>query len=261
MKKLTLTDLWRVLDNMVQRRMAAIQLLAMGALYEQQVRDLHARMGAIPGVRDGRRPFAKELADTDLLHDMYGRAADLLLQVYEVLAPVLSDDLNSAVAKGREVVIGSVSEVTEGYVDQSQRAQRRRPQIEPNAASLALFPVAEVGSLKELTERYTEQGEQIDNLLDQRGDAEAAEDTPSASLRIEALSLLADLAKAIELQRRSERRFNNGAPLPNNLEARIFGYARALIQLRNSGDTTSTPDADISLEPPVVEDGPTPVEG
>ena len=258
---MTLADLWLVLDNMVGRRMAAVQLLAMGALFEQQLRALHARIGEIPGVRDTSRPFADELAEVDSDHDLYGRASDLLLQFYETLAPKLSGDLNATVARARKAVIGSSGELAVGYIDQAQNAKRRRPGLADAEEVLSLLPVAELGSLKEVAERYIAKGEEIDTLLDARGDAEAVREQESGPLRFKALSLLARLSDAIQLQLEMEEEAELDSPkLPGNLNARIFGYANALVQLRQSGDEISIPDADVDLPDPVNPSTPTPVE-
>ena len=261
MKKLTLNDLWLVLNNLVEHRLTYIQRLSMGALFEAELRSLHEQIGAIPGVRDESRPLATELASADDAHDAFGRALDLILRAYEALEAYLPAEVNQAVSEAREG-LGEVN-VAEGYIDEATAARQRRPKLAGLEGALSALPVAGLGSCKELAERFTAQGEAIDALLNQRADIEAGRPTDQAALRLEALTLLANVRQAVKLQRAMERRVRPEVALPDNIMKLIFGYSAALLQLRDRGNVTDAPKEDIDLpaDSDPTEDPNAPVEG
>lgn len=253
MNKLTLTDLWLILNNMVEARAAAVAALPGGDAYQGELILLRDKIGAIPGVRTGGRPLAAELSEADVTHDTFGRALDLFLRAYEALADHLPATLNQTVAQTRAQILPSPSLFALSYQDEAIEAQRRASSLEALNDQLALIPVAELGSLREVAARFQSAGERLQDLLHQRADAESVPAAQHGALRHHALALLADMRQALALQQRNERRLGT-APTPDLRQGQLFGYLHALIQMRTRGDSGAPQkdvvlDGDLPLEP------------
>ncbi|MEL6180010.1 MAG: hypothetical protein AAFS10_13710 [Myxococcota bacterium] len=246
MIKFTLNDLWLILDNMTRLRLAAINLLAMGALYDIRIRALHEKIGAVPGVRDRTRPLAAELAAVDAEHDAFGRCIHHLLSAYEAIEKHLPDDINAAVRDGRTKVVSGLGDVSVSYASEATAAKRRRQELEAIGPALEKLPFATFESCKGLAERYTSHGESIDDLINRRADIETDASTLQAQLRFDALALLKELRASIDLQLKAEQAAATPT-LPDNIHGQIFGYANALLQLIDSDNSGTLPDEDIEL--------------
>ena len=248
MKKLTLTDLWLVIDNMIRLRLSAVGALESGAFLTRQLQSLHQRIGAIPGIQTNGRPLAEELAVANVEHDAFGRALDHLLSAYEALGARLPDEIQANIAKIRRDVIDGPGALSVGYVDTAIAAKRRRQALDALGGPLGALPFAGFDSAAELAERFTAHGERIEALLQERAQAESEQDRQNNALRFKALALMANLRQGIEQHRRGEQLLEENT-LPDNIESQIFGYANALLQLRASGNTTDAPEDDIDLPP------------
>jgi hypothetical protein len=244
MRKLTLTELWLILSNLVEARAAAVGALPGGAAYQAELAALRDQIGAIPGVRGGRA-FASELADADATHDTFGRALDLFLEGYEVLAAHLPAEINKVVSEARAQLLPSAGVFTASYLNEAIEAQRRAPRLEALSDDLGQLPVAGLGSLQVVAARFQEGGQRLHALLEQRGDAESAPAPQHAALRQHALSLLTDMRQSLALQQRNERRLGT-SPSPDLREAQLFGYLNALVQMRAKGNS-GTPQEDVVL--------------
>lgn len=252
MRHITLGNLLLGLDDLLSKRLAALQSFDAGKTSVKFLTTRRDKIAALPPELTGR-PLADELAHTDARHDGFGGALWFFTEAYLRL-PDLPPAIVEAAKKVRAGFMPTLDGLQARYDVEARAAKDREGLLVTLEADLKMLPVAGGTTLYDVAAGYIGAGKQIDVYLSERADAK---DRKAATvLRGEALSRLnrlrSDLADALK----------DDSTLPADLEAQVFGYFDLLEKKDAEAAAAAKKKAPASASNPVVPANPsTPTDG
>jgi hypothetical protein len=214
MRHITLGSLSLGLDDLLTKRLAALQSFGAGAAAVKFLTARRDKIAALPAELTGA-PLAAELAAADARHDGFGGALWFFTEAYLRL-PGVSPAMVDAAKQIRAAFIPALDALQARYDVEAKAAKEHEPSLATLEAELAMFPVADIGTLYDVAAGFIAAGKEIDGYLSERADT--ADRKAAVVLRGEALSKLnrlrEDLADALQ----------DDPSLPADLDAQVFGY-------------------------------------
>jgi len=223
--RLPLSDLSLFLNDLFDKRHAALVASNTGKSYEPILAKRRTAISALPAALIGGKPLAVELNETDDVHDGTGSAVWLMTESYRRY-PGTSPHLLAALKRIRATFIPSLSELNESYATEAEAAMKRKTLLAAHKADLALFPVADGKSLYDWTVEFLNAGEKLNTLLSQRADAGESGRRNASKLRSEVIGVVNRFRASL----RDE--LDDDPSLPRDLEAQVFAYLDELHAMR-----------------------------
>lgn len=213
MRHILLESLLLGLDDLLIKRLPALQSFANGAANAKLLGTHRDRIAALPAALTGR-PLTDELEVGDMRHDGLGGGIWFILEAY-LRHPDTSAAQLDAIKKIRAALIPALDSLTATYEAEAKAAKDHKTALVSLKKELELFPVAK-GTLYDWAASFVEAGEQLDVLLSKRADAK---DRAAASrLRVDAIGVLNRLRKSLAAEAK------NDTSLPADLDAQVFAY-------------------------------------
>ena len=200
------------LDDLLSKRLSALQGSAHGALAEPDLTAQRDKIAALPAALTGR-PLADELAVADKRHDGIGGAVWHLVEAY-LLHPDTTPAMIDAAKKIRAAFIPALDDLMASYPAEAKAAKDHKNEVAALQSALALFPVAG-GTLFDWVHGFVAAGESIDALLSNRADARDRK--VASQVRNETVGML-------NLLRRNLAQETKTKGLPATLGGDVFGY-------------------------------------
>lgn len=214
---LNLPDLKLGLDDLVNKRHAALVTSNIGQSYEPMITIKRVAINALPMAFTGK-PLAEALGATDDDHDGFGGALWHITEAYLRL-PVKDANVVDAIKRIRAALIPDLADLRDSYADQAESAIRRKSELASVEGDLKLIPIAMGGSsLYDWALGFLNAGEKLSVLLSERADATTDGRKGAHKLRSETIALLNRARSAIA----DECATSNA--LPKDLDAQIWGY-------------------------------------
>lgn len=216
MRHISLISLFVGLNDLLSKRLAALQASSAGAATVKILGRKRDAMAKLPAVAAGR-PLVDELAQEDDRHDSLGAAIWHLTEAYFVF-PDTPEHLVAAAKKIRAAFIPTLEELGASYPAEAKAAMDRKPELVNLKTELSAFPAAGGGTLYDWAEAFLASGTKIDGLLSARADLEKQSRKEASKLRGEVVGILNRMRRNLELE------VEDDADLPRDLEAQVFGY-------------------------------------
>lgn len=236
MANITLNDIKLFLSDLLAKRSADLLLLSAGKTYLKLFMQRQEQIQALPDALLSR-PLADILADTDSLHDNYGRALWHFSEGYKFL-PGIEPRLLSVIEKIQETFIPALDILRARYQDEAARAKEVRPRLNEMESDLRRFPVLADKTLFHVAEGFIENGEKLGSLLSSRADVTSTSNRSGAG---KLLSSTLGLIRRVRDSLPDEREAN--PQLPADIETRLFGYLDLLAKARAEGAPPPPPPA------------------
>jgi len=233
--ELSLTDLRSGLEDLLERRLPALERVPNGTWFASQFRTLRGAIAALPADTDAL-PLALRLRALDATHDAWGRALHHLVVAVEELPGAGAAAMRAAATVRAHYMTGLV-ETRSGYLIEAGRAQHRRATLAADAVALKAVSTPDGRTLDVWVERYIAAGEALAEALSGRSDEaaspSAADARTSQSLRSELIALIGDLRAVVRLALRAD------PSLPRTLEDDVIGAFLERQRLAEQRATTS----------------------
>ncbi len=223
---LNLVDLRLGLDDLLQKRHAALISSNIGQSYAPMLEEQRSSIVALPALLVGGRPLAESLEATDDAYDGFGGAIWHLTEAYLNL-PAPNAQILDAIKRVRTALIPERAELRDSYADEADAAIRRKGELQQIENDLKSIPVAMGGStLYDWALSYLGAGEKLATLLSDRVDATPAARKGAQKLRTETIALLNRARAAMADEIRSSN------TVPKDLDMQVWGYFEELEGLR-----------------------------
>lgn len=214
MVHLTLSSLILALDDLLTKRLSALESFAAGKAAVPFLTVRREKIAALPAELKGA-PLAEELGAADLRHDGFG--AVVWFGTEAVLRhPDATAEMITAAQKVRKAFIPTMEALRVRYDIEAQSAKDNEAFLVTLEDELKMFQVPTGGTLFDAAKGFVEEGKKLDVLLSSRADAKSRRE--ATVLRIAVISKLnrlrQDLADALK----------DDASLPADLEGQVFGY-------------------------------------
>jgi hypothetical protein len=217
MRHISLISLFIGLNDLLTKRLPALQGFAAGGASVKVLTGQRDLMATLPAVVAGR-PLVEELDAADERHDGLGYALWHMLEAY-LLHPDTTPELTQAAKKIRAAFIPTLEDLVVSYPAEAKAAMDRKPELSNLKAELSLFPVAVGGAtLHDWATGFLAAGENIDRLLSARADVDRKGRKDAARLRAETIGMLNRLRKSLAAERKHD------AALSADLDGQVFGY-------------------------------------
>lgn len=237
MSELTIDDLIAILDDMLTKRLAALQATAFGQSYEPMIRRRLGELRALPEALRSR-PLSELLATTDQRFDALGAAIDEIGRGLERLWDLLSPETLASVKAIRARFVPARAVLKAMYADEAAHARKVKPSLTEHEAALRAIPLPEGHTMYDVASRFVDSGEQIGTLLSRRVEQETdAQRNEAGKLRSRTLKLLTRLRDAVD------EALDHDPALPRDLDARLFGFLDQRVAQRAASAAATTPVA------------------
>jgi hypothetical protein len=249
MHHISLLALYVGLNDLLERRTTALTSFASGVASVKLLTNKRTALAKLPAVSEGR-PLVDDLDVTDVRYDTLGHALYHFTEAYmrhpDTPAPVLI-----AAKKIRAAFIPTLEDLGASYAAEAKAAMDRKAELTNLQSELAMFPVVGGGTLKDWAESFLNAGTHLDELLSQRADMEKQNRKDAGRLRVELIGLLNRLRKNLAAEVKDD------PSLPQDLDARVFGYLDLLEQHAAAAAAKGQPETDLPPPEgaPVVADG------
>jgi hypothetical protein len=213
MRHILLESLLLGLDDLLTKRLPALQSFANGAANVKLLSTQRDRIAALPAALTGR-PLTSELEVSDLRHDGLGAGMWFILEAY-LRHPDTSAAMLDAIKKIRAAFIPALDSLTATYEAEARAAKDHKAALASLKNELSLFPVAG-GTLYDWATSFVAAGEKLDVFLSERADAK--DRAAAARLRTDAIGVLNRLRKSLAAEAKHD------TSLPADLDAQVFAY-------------------------------------
>ncbi len=242
MRHISLLALYVGLNDLLERRVTALSSFASGAASVKLLTNKRTTLAKLPAVANGR-PLVDDLDATDARYDALGHALYHFTEAYtrhpDTPPPVLI-----AAKKIRAAFIPTLENLGASYAAEAKAAMDRKSDLTHLQSELAMFPVVGGGTLQDWAAKFLNAGTDLDALLSQRADIEKQSRKDAGRLRAELIGLLNRLRKNLAAE------VDDDAALPQDLDARVFGYFDLLEKHAAEAAAKGQPEA--PLPPPEV---------
>ena len=237
MHHISLIALFVGLNDLLERRGPALTSFASGAASVKLLTNKRNTLANLPAVAAGR-PLVDELDSTDMRYDALGYALHHFTEAYmrhpDTQAPVIE-----AAKKIRAAFIPTLETLGASYAAEAKASMDRKPDLTSLQSELALFPVVGGGTLYDWATSFLQAGTKLDVLLSQRADIEKKNRKDAGRLRVELIGLLNRLRKNLDAELKDD------PSLPQDLDARIFGYLDLLEKHAADAAAKGQPETDL----------------
>lgn len=213
MRHILLESLLVGLDDLLTKRLPALQSFANGAANTKLLIAQRDRIAALPAALTGR-PLTGELETGDLRHDGLGGGIWFILEAY-LRHPDTSPAMLDAARKIRAAFVPALDSLTATYEAEARAAKDHKAALASLKDELSMFPVAG-GTLYDWAASFVAAGEHLDVLLSKRADAK--DRAAAAQLRVDAIGVLNRLRKSLAVE------VKHDPSLPADLDAQVFAY-------------------------------------
>lgn len=213
MRHILLESLQIGLDDLLSKRLPALQSFANGAANIPLLTMYQNRIADLPKVLLGR-PLVDELETTDELHDNLGGGVFYITEAY-LRHGNTSPEIIAAAKQIRAELIPALDSLSATYESEASMARLHRDRLTSLKPLLDLFPVVG-GTLYDWANEFVTAGEKIDQLLSKRADAK--DRAEASALRSDTIGLLNRLRKSLKAEQKAN------PALPKDLDAQVFGY-------------------------------------
>ena len=224
----------RGIHNLFTERNDALIASKAGVYHKDELYEAHLGLGALPEVLTST-PYKVELRTTDGRHDRFGR---LIYFVTEACFqdPNASAEMVAAAQQIRDAFIPSLDELTDSYATEAERAIKRKPLLVSLGDTLKKFtlPWNPSQTLLDVATSFLNEGEKLNELLNDRADVPKGARAQALTLRNKAMAVLNRLRK--DLQKEIARDSN----LPRDLEQRVFGFFDTLHAMESAGKSNDS---------------------
>lgn len=229
--KLTIPDLRLALDELFERRLAALRATGVGRSYEPHLARYREQLVHLAAPVEPARPLAEVLAEAKRVYKAWGTALFHVMEAYSRV-PTLGVDDRLALAELRRIFMPALGELKESFATAAARAFSRGRQLDAHAARLASFPVLGNETLADWVREYVAAGRRLGQLVACRADltaqatVDSAERAEAGPLRSSVVGLLGRLRAALadELADQPE--------LHRQIDAELFAYIDELTRMR-----------------------------
>lgn len=225
----SLSTIRRGCRNLFTQRLATLEASKAGAYYKAELHGYFKAIDDLPA-RIMSAPFKDGLRTTDDRHDNFGKVMYLVTEACFVCPDV--DPAAIAAAKQiREAFIPSLDELQRPYAAESERAVERRPLLSSLESPLKKFrlPWDSSKTLHDIATHFLNEGEKLDQILDQRADVPKGLPGQAATLRAKAMGTLNRLRKDLK------KEIAQDSSLPRDLEQKVFGMFDTLHAMEAAG--------------------------
>ncbi len=145
------------------------------------------------------------------------------------LVPSISPEHRAAAQRIRDAFIPRKAALSDSYAEEAAAAKRNRSKLAERKADLELFPVPGGATLYDWALAFLDQGDALDNLLNQRSLVNVGQSTraTAAALRSDTVGILYQFRAALRAEIEDKG-------LPVELEGQIFSYLDELSARRPS---------------------------
>lgn len=253
MVHLTLRGLLLGLNDLLSKRLPVLQSFPSGNSHISKLTKKRDLILALPAAYTSR-PYAKELGETDVVHDGYGGSVWHFAESY-LIVPNLDPKYRAAIGRIRAATVTSLEQLKASYETEADEARDQRSTLSDLKADLDLFPLAGGGTLLDWVTGKLDAGDQINDWLSKRADVESQSRGQAASLRAGSLGLLRRFRDALADD------VDDDDKLPRDLDGQVFGYFDLLDKM--AADRVDPEDVVAAADPaaPATPAAPPPVKG
>jgi hypothetical protein len=213
MRHILLESLLLGVDDLLGKRLPALQSFANGAANVKLLTSQRARLAALPAALRGR-PLAEELGLADGRHDGLGASIWLVIEAY-LRHPDMPPETIEAAKRIQATIIPTLDDLTVTYEAEARAAKENKDALTDLKKDLDLFPVPS-GTLYDWAVSFVAAGEQLGILLSTRADAKDRVD--ATKLRATMIGTLNRLRKSLAAEQQDD------PSLPADLDAQVFAY-------------------------------------
>lgn len=238
----SLSTIRRGLRNMFTQRLAALDASKAGQYYKAELQGYNVAVDDLPASVTSA-PYKDQLRATDARHDAFGRVIHLVTEAC-FICPDVNPTALAAARQIREAFIPSLEELQRPYATEGEKALERKPLLVTLEAQLKSFPLPwdPSKSLFDVATAFVNEGQHLEQLLNQRADVPKGIPQQAGALRAKAMGALTRFRKDLK------REIARDASLPRDLEQSVFGFFDTLHAMEAAGK---------SHEPVEGESGPT----
>lgn len=228
-------DILQVLVHLTTTKHDDLILAPIGQALAPSLKHKITQIDALPETARTEEPYARELEETDDLHDDFHEASQTTIDA-ALVCPTVSEDDKTFLRNIKTTFVADAAERRARFVDEAENARKRRAKLADYETKLKAWTVAPGHSLYDWIEGMIAAGEKMHTLLGQRADVYALSRKDAIKLRGQALGLLKDLRRGIR------RAVEEDPSLPRDLEARLFSHLDTLTaMLKNKAANKSEP--------------------
>lgn len=217
MSNLPMSDLLQVLVHITTTKHADLVLTPIGQALAPSLKNKIKLIDALPEPLRATEPYARELEETDDIHDAFHEASEQSIEA-ALVCPTVSEDDKSFLLDVKSTFVGEAAERRARFVDEAENARKRRAKLPDYEVKLKAWTVAPGHTLYDWIDGMVRAGESLHSLLGQRADAYALSRKEAIKLRGQSLGILKDLRRGIR------RAVEEDPTLPRDLEARLFSH-------------------------------------
>jgi hypothetical protein len=234
----SLSTIRRGLRNLVTQRLPALEASKAGAYYKPELLEYHVAITDLPPATTSA-PFKDDLRSTDARHDSFGKVIHCVTETC-FLCPDIDPAVLVAAKQVRDAFIPTLEELQSPYAAEGERATERKPLLTSLEPQLKMFhlPWDTSKTLHDIATAFLNEGQKLDELLNQRADVPKAARRQAALLRTKAMGTLSRLRK--DLKKEIERDIN----LPRDLEQGVFGFFDTLHAMEAAGKSHEPVDGE-----------------
>jgi hypothetical protein len=225
----SLSTIRRGCRNLFTQRLAPLEASKAGVYYKAELHGYYLAIDDLPATITSA-PFKDALRTTDDRHDNFGKVIYLVTEAC-FICPDIDPAFVGAAKQIREAFIPSLDELQRPYAAEGERAIERKPLLTSLEAQLKMFhlPWDASKTLHDIAISFLNEGQKLDELLNQRADVPKGIPRQAATLRAKAMGTLNRFRK--DLKKEIERDSN----LPRDLEQNVFGFFDTLHAMEAAG--------------------------